>query len=413
VTTLILNEIRKLFARKKTWVVFGMFLLLVFVITFSQYKSYLRYLENSKPETQLNYAKENLKFNKENLKNIENQSMPEDERKIMLERIQFEITSQEEQIKVLEEAVKNGDKPRDWKKELKLRIDALEQQLNSTKNNTTDKWQMQSQENMKSEVTKLRYLYDNNINPEEENGFNSFNSLLNVIRSLGMLFLGLGIMIFVSDMVSGECTPPTLKFLLVQPITRGKVLASKFIAITISALILIIGAELITFLIVGFLYDFGNSSFPMMVGAKYAYDTSHILQDGTYLIKLIEGSTVFIPMGKYIFQVLLLQSLFIVTCCSFGFLISTIFKSSMISMATSVVIVIASLIIGNIPLFTSKSYLLLTTYGDPTEILSGNIATKLGNPIVTTTNSIFILIGWFAISYFISHFIFTKKDILI
>ena len=67
----------------------------------------------------------------------------------------------------------------------------------------------------------------------------------NFFRNLGSFFrFGLliaGIAVFMSDMVSGECTPATLKFLLVQPVKRGKILFSKFIVslVTVTSLIVL------------------------------------------------------------------------------------------------------------------------------------------------------------------------------
>ena len=59
----------------------------------------------------------------------------------------------------------------------------------------------------------------------------TYNYMTSLMQFLGMaLLLCEGIAVLMSDIVSGECTPATLKFLLVQPVTGGKVLLSKFIS---------------------------------------------------------------------------------------------------------------------------------------------------------------------------------------
>ena len=54
-----------------------------------------------------------------------------------------------------------------------------------------------------------------------------------------------------SDIVSGESTPATLKFLLVQPISRAKVILSKFIAVVITVVGMIAGLEVAAYGVIG------------------------------------------------------------------------------------------------------------------------------------------------------------------
>ena len=56
---------------------------------------------------------------------------------------------------------------------------------------------------------------------------------------------------FMSDIVSGESTPATLKFLLVQPISRAKVILSKFIAVVITVVAMIAGLEVAAYGVIG------------------------------------------------------------------------------------------------------------------------------------------------------------------
>ena len=100
--------------------------------------------------------------------------------------------------------------------------------------NYDDEWSrrylMQEQDNLEI----YNYLRDNNVEPLYGWEYEAYNYMTSLMQFLGAGLLVCGIAVFMSDIVSGECTPATLKFLLVQPVTRGKVLLSKFIAVTLT-----------------------------------------------------------------------------------------------------------------------------------------------------------------------------------
>ena len=108
------------------------------------------------------------------------------------------------------------------------------------------------------------------------------------------------------------------------------------------------------------------------------------------------------------------QTLFILTACSVVFMISTLFKSSMISMAVSVILTIFLTIGGQaITTISSYSHLLFTTYADSVSLLNSNLALAYNNPNLTTTTAITCMLITTIVAYIIAHFNFTKKDILI
>ena len=108
------------------------------------------------------------------------------------------------------------------------------------------------------------------------------------------------------------------------------------------------------------------------------------------------------------------QALFILSACSVIFMISTIFKSSMISMAVSVISTIF-LAIGTQAISSIRdiSHLLFTTYADAGSLVTSDLALMYQNPKLTTTNGIVCMIITAIIAYIIAHINFTKKDILI
>ncbi|MPM47252.1 hypothetical protein SDC9_93960 [bioreactor metagenome] len=55
----------------------------------------------------------------------------------------------------------------------------------------------------------------------------------------------------------------------------------------------------------------------------------------------------------------------------------------------------------------------LPCYTDTTAILKGETAVMFNNPNSTFGTSMLVFLGWTVVCYLISHFVFTKKDILI
>ncbi|WP_315114712.1 ABC transporter permease subunit [uncultured Clostridium sp.] len=398
--TLIYNEIRKLIRRPKTIIVYIAFIALMAVVSVAGYKTEQRRIKMNTLEAQI----ETYKNYKESLLHEKNNA-PEDEKA----NIDLNIKEIEKEIVELESLIKSGKTERDWKGELKTNIEAIEKELSNSNDKSADK------SNQQLELNKLKYLYDNNINPQEEYAFNGFNFLKILINDiLGSLLLVIGVILFVSDIVSGECTPPTLKFLLIQPVSRGKVLLSKFIAVTISSLLLIVSSELIFFVIIGLLLGFGSANFPVITGTLYKFDYSKLDMLGKPAFVELADSSKIVPLWQYTLNMLLIQALFIVACAAFAFLVSSILKSSMASMTLGIISVIMATILSQvIPAVMKRSHYLFTSYGSISNIFDGTMAQRLQNPSITTPYAITILLIWITVCYAISHFVFTKRDILI
>lgn len=410
---LIFNELKKLLTRKKTWVVVVGLILLIGVMVYDSYNSDKNYKFNNSLQGKLQIAKSNLEGLEKHEKDIDiNGRLAENGKEKFKLDIQKQKEQLQQQIKSLEESIASG-KELDWKEELKLNINNTEKEIEMYKSqvNEVDKSIIESRT---LELNKMKYLLDNNIKPIEEIEFNSYNFILRVISNLGSIFLAIGIMVFASDMVSGESTPPTLKFLLIQPVSRGKVLLSKFIAVTITSITLIISVELLYFLLVGLFKSFGDGNYPVISGVRWMFDNTVVLNDGTHPLVMVENSSQIITIKQHLIQALGLQVLAIAACCAVAFLISTVFKSSMTSMATSVVLIIGvNIIIAIAPFVRKKLQYIFLVYCQPTRILSGDLARGVMNPYITSEMGIGVLIVTILVCYLISHIIFIKKDILI
>lgn len=400
--TLIKNEMIKLFSRKKTWVVFICFILLTGFITFGVYKECQFSKKYSSPEYKIQMykeSKERLVKDKEEIEKNPTQS----KRNAM--DIEQSIKEMDERIKLEEENLKKGTV--DWKQQLKDDINDLEKSIES------DQVPSHAKEGMKIKLKELKYLQEHNIKPAENYEFTGIRFVRELSAILGAIFLIIGILVFSTDMVSGECTPPTLKFLLIQPVSRGKVLLSKFIAIAISSLILILSTELLFFLGVGLFNGFGSFDYPVLTGTLYKIDLSTV-ENGVHPLMEVVGSTKIIPMWQNLINMLLLQGLFIITAVAFAFLISSVFKSSMVSMAVGIVSIIAIMVLTQaIGVVKKVAQFIFIIYGAPESLLQGNLAMQFNNVNMTTSTAIIVMIASTVVCYIISHLIFTKKDILI
>ncbi|QAA30268.1 ABC transporter permease subunit [Clostridium manihotivorum] len=406
--TLTKNELKKIFKRPKTYVVSILFVALVVLLYVGVYMDERSLSKINSPQGKLEQFKSELKSKDQDIKVMESSSKSSEE------SVQASIKATKEQrdniqksIDKLEEQIKSGKTEDDWK----TQVDDEIAELKSRKADETIPERYKA--GIDNEIAQKSYYKDNNLKPIDDWKVTGFNYLSRVLQILGTIFLGVGISVFMSDIVSGECTPATLKFLLIQPVSRGKVLLSKFIAIVISCSALILSIEAVAFVLVGLFKGFGYASVPTIIGTRYQFDMSKV-QDGAHQLIPIAGTGKVIPLWDFTLRTILLQVLFILVCCSFVFLISSLVKSSMISMAiTAILTILIPILSEAINPIKKISHFLFLTYGNTGSVLSGNIAVQYSNPNLNITWAIAVMLISSVVFYVISHLVFTKRDILI
>lgn len=412
---LIKNEIIKILKRGKTWVIFALFILTAVAILFASIMDEKSIIRRNSPEYKLSMEKDNINWINKDIKESEDQIKSNGKNQQELKNAELHLESlksnkveSENRIKELEKKIEAGSKEDDWKEETKLEIKNIQQDMNNE--NLPQTYKVMN----KKRIDNLQYHLDNNIKPIESWQVNGQNYLLSFIGFLGSGILLIGISLFMSDIVSGECTPATFKFLLTQPISRGKVLFSKLVSVILVSLSMILGVELLFFLGVGVTKGFMPSTYLMEYGVKYQVDTSKIV-DGVHPLMEVANSGSIIGVNEFVIKALLLQVLFIITCCVFVFMISTLFKSSMITMAVSIAFIIFSSAIINM-LNKAKQYaqLFFMSYSDSVSLMKSNLVYYYGNNInMTISNGIIVMIVTIVICYLIAHISFVKKDMLI
>lgn len=405
--TLIKNEFIKIFKRSKTWIVFGLFIAFIAITAFGTWMNDKNMREWISPEYQIKQAEEQLVYIRNDIKKAEadgNENWIESSKEIE--------TNLLEQIEDNKEILKNGVSEDAWKKELDETIADIENIIKDYEENGINEWNKEWYSQAKQDLEDYKYLKDNNIKPIQEWEYNGFSFLKNVCNFFGFGLLIAGIAVFMSDMVSGECTPATLKFLLVQPIKRGKILFSKFIVSILTVLSLIIIPQLASMAIVNATSNIQASDYPVRIEQKYEKSFDQNSQE--IIMKQIPDTSKIVTNTEFSLRSIGFEALFIITACSVVFMISTIFKSSMISMAVSVILTIF-LTIGAQAINTIKEYshLLFTTYADASSVINSNLPLMYQNPKLTIVNGIICMIITSILAYIIAHINFTKKNILI
>ena len=417
--TLVKNELIKALKRGKTWVVFGLFALAMigFIFIAKMEAKNMTYQQSPQGQIEilnssLDWKKDDLKHNEEYLKEIENNKSVN---KSEIEQIKESIKYTKEDIKSVENDIKEQEKllvkgKPDWKVTLKASNDNLKKNLEEAKLTNSDKEYIY---NLSSQIKKNNYFLDNNIEPIQDWGFYPSNIGIKIMKIFGMIMLAAGIAVFMSDIVSGECTPATLKFLLVQPISRSKVILSKFIAIVITVVGMICGLEVVAFGVIGAITGFDAAKMPIELGLKYKLNEQALI-NGYRQLEVVKDSGYNSTMGNYVLESFLLQVLFIVACCAFIFMISALFKSTMITMAFSVIVSVAatalSMMSGKIGEY---AHLIFLNYGNTPDVIEGSIATTYINPNFTPQLGVSLMVGTIIVSYIIANIVFSRRDMLV
>ncbi|WP_235829571.1 ABC transporter permease [Clostridium nigeriense] len=404
---LIKNEFIKIFKRSKTWIVFVLFIAFIGITIFGTWMNDKHMREWMSPEYQIKQAEDQLVYIRNDIKKAENDgdanwlnSSKEIEQSLL------------KQIEDNKEIIKNGISEDAWKKELDERIENLETTIKDYEETGINEWNKRWYSQSKQDLEDYKYLKANNIKPLDGWEYNSLTFFKNLNAFLGLGLLIAGIAVFMSDIVSGECTPATLKFLLVQPMKRWKILFSKYIVSVVTVLLMIIIPQLVGMAIVNTTSNTKVSDYPIRIEQKY--EKSFDQNSQQVVLEQIPNTSKMVSNTEFTIKSIAYQAIFIITACSVIFMFSTIFKSSMISMAISVILTIF-LTIGTQAIGTIREYshLLFTTYADASSVINSNLPLMYGNPSLTAMNGLICMAITSILAYIIAHINFTKKDILI
>jgi ABC-2 type transport system permease protein len=236
---------------------------------------------------------------------------------------------------------------------------------------------------IENDVLVNQYALEHNIPPVQTTmwgGVMSASGLVQLITLFTVIIAG--------DMVAGEFTWGTIKLLLIRPASRSKILLSKYLATLLFALLLLVVLFISAIVVNGLLFGFNEIGIPyLQIG------TSGAVQEGSLLLHVLST-----------YGLKLIELVMVVTL---AFMISTVFRSSSLSIGLSIFIMFAGQ--GITMLFMrydwGKYFLFANT--DLTQYIEGRPLAEG----MTMGFSISVLIAYFILFNALSWGIFKKRDI--
>ncbi|MFZ3580062.1 ABC transporter permease [Virgibacillus sp. DJP39] len=227
------------------------------------------------------------------------------------------------------------------------------------------------------------YRIDNNIPPLESQSLWGF--MVDATNFTGIV--ALFTIVVAAGIVASEFTWGTIKLLLIRPVSRSKILVSKYISTILFALFSLLVLSGLSFLIGSLLFGFDGTQHPYLV-----YNDGQVVEQN---------------MVMYIISLLGFNSIDILMMVTLAFMISTVFRSSSLAIGISLFL-----------MFTGPQIVqLLSNYDWVKYILFANTNFQQysnGVPLVegmTMTFSIIVLSVYFIIFITLTWVIFQKRDV--
>jgi ABC-2 type transport system permease protein len=394
---LIKNEFIKLFSKKKTYIILALFIALLGLMVKVGEEVEKSYKESQDPEYRIETIQDQIAYDKIEMEDAEDAEDEESYNQIASDLKILEMDLENAKLEL-----KNGLKD-DWRENVKNEITNLKK----TMEGETDQ---EVNASLGQEITRLQVHLDEDINPEDIHKNTGFNYLLSSLTMIVAGFLGLGIIIFSADSVSNEYNPGTMKFLLIQPVSRVKVLLSKYIVMLISTIGLLAVTQGLFCIGVGIIKGFGSLNRPILFGVKYDF----VVEKGLKVIQQIEGSGRYIKLSEYLLNAFFLEVLFIIVMTSFIFMISTIARSSVVAITISIAAFMGTNIIFSASTTYKKfSHLVFIHFSNIDGILSGHIVGQTGSLQFTYLTVVIVSIISTLLFTSIALITFKKRDVLI
>ncbi len=269
-----------------------------------------------------------------------------------------------------------------WKQNLVAQDQAISQQLTSGHHLGM---LGRSKAYLEVQLKTNEYEISHNVAPAQYTAWSFANEIEQ--RAVGAL-LTVFVAIVAGDIVAGEFSGGTIKLLLTRPQTRNKILLSKYVSTLLFSVVLM-AITLAVSLIVGTIL-FGLS------GA-----------DAPYIYINASGQVLQMNMVAYLFANYGFNSVSLLMTVTIAFMISTIFRSSSIAIAISIV----SLFIGSTLVEVLQSY----SWDKFILFANLNLAQYFFNgPLIqgmTLSFSITTLVVYFVVMVALSWYIFKKRDV--
>lgn len=228
----------------------------------------------------------------------------------------------------------------------------------------------------------IDYHLEHNIRTPQGTMWNGINES----ASLGILITLLTIII-AGDIIAAEFATGTIKLLLIRPAGRVKILLSKYLAMLLFSMVLLLILFVISFLINGILFGFNDMDLP--------------------LLHFTGGQVVEQNMVLHLWKTYLLNGISTVMYVTIAFMISSAFRSSAMAIGFSIGIVFAGNILLNALQRYEWSKYLLFANTDLTQYMEG----RPFHDGMTLSFSIGVLAVYFLLFNLVSWLMFTRRDV--
>jgi len=188
--------------------------------------------------------------------------------------------------------------------------------------------------------------------------------------------------------VAGEFTAGTIKLLLTRAQTRGRILLAKYLAVILFSIVIMVVTFAVSIVVGGLLFGFAGIAAPYI----YMSATGHVQQMNMFAYLL----------ANYGFN-----SVSLLMTVTIAFMISTIFRSSSIAIALSIVLLfIGDTIVEVLGSYGWDKYILFANTNLAQYFFNGPTITGM-----TLTFSIVVLVVYFVVMNGLSWYIFRKRDV--
>lgn len=244
-------------------------------------------------------------------------------------------------------------------------------------------------------ISEGQYELAHNINPFAPGA----PSFMKTFMDEGItLLIPMFVIVIASDMVSSEMSSGTIKMLLTRGVSRGKVLASKLIALVVLVAMLIGAVAVSSDLISGIFFGYQGWRLPVLMGF-------HTTATGYVNV----GHVYTVPQWKYLFMTFGLGFFVCVCIACLAFMVSTLVRST----ASSMGIMMAALISGTLlsalaTSWTAAKYLPVVNL-QLSGYLNGNPPPVVG---MTFPFSLEVLGTWSILAIAVSFIVFVRRDVM-
>ncbi|MFC1533529.1 ABC transporter permease [Thermodesulfobacteriota bacterium] len=244
-------------------------------------------------------------------------------------------------------------------------------------------------------IEQLKYNLDNNINPID---ISSAKFTSKFMEQAIFLLLPLLIIMLASDIVSGESTAGTIKLLLARAVPRWKILLSKYLALIMMEIIVILFSFIISIVVSGLSFKYGGWTAPVATGFTLIGD------------KLDTSGVMNVPQYEYTLMVYSLAFYVAMVVGTISFMISVLVRSTAVSIGIMMSTLIGGTFLGYfLSDWKITRYMFMVNLRLP-DYLSGTFQPIAG---MNMFFSVSVLAVWAFLALIVSFVYFTREDILV